>query len=754
MVALLHIGRRARAGRLREAVTTFLGLCGVVLATLGVTLAAASYMGMHSRGEARAPVYSHDDLGADSSDILAYYSISDFYLEDSARFVTVVAVIPASDSVPPPPGLPRWPEKGEVWVSEQLERIDPDGRVASIYGQIAGTIGDEGLVSPTEILMYTNPDSPRLNLDAFYQVTGYLGSHQEASSGGTGSSGSLSFGDDLELPPFSQYLAGYVIAVGLSVIGLCTVSLGAGLSRRRNESRILAILGFTGFQQLSWHAGSLLIPVVLASGITGLVIAVCSTMNLPVPLTGYVLSSSDIRAGIWLILGSAVAAMVVYCAIWLMLSVARGSKQPVRREEPRALTYRRSRLALFALTVPVLVVSLQVDPQVYPFFAFGAFAICLLLVAVCLGDLIRFILAALVRSMRSSAARRGDPELLVASANLEAHGRNLVSMAALLASAVIGFSLINSMLTAWAAPDPQSVALVDRYEGKVNLIAVGESWSRENTLITDRAIATMPSVGIVGLMTARDDTFSLDSEVTLTWSNNPSSAGGQYENPVAELAAYIEPLTIPGAHISYVEHSPFEQLRADGEAGFPGNLPADESGTRTLVLIASPGRNLDQFEAYRAFVTQTFPTPNMVVPSSDYVYGRQADIDRSSWIRFFSALGIAALLTGVGVALSDEKYEATGHLGRLSALAGRRLRLWKMTAVRVAVPLACGTGLGLAIGVPLNLMLDHAYEVLPGPHLLYAALTGAVTVILGLAITTVLTSMSQQRMSLWRSHLS
>jgi hypothetical protein len=82
------------------------------------------------------------------------------------RPVTVMAVEPVGDA-PLPPGLPRFPGPGEVFVSPALASIlrGPDGLLLRprVPGRILGAIGTPGLLEPNELVAYLGA-SPRLHL--------------------------------------------------------------------------------------------------------------------------------------------------------------------------------------------------------------------------------------------------------------------------------------------------------------------------------------------------------------------------------------------------------------------------------------------------------------------------------------------------------------------------------------------------------------------------------------------------------------
>ena len=139
-----------RAGLLRTAVTAI----GVALG-VAVLLVAASIPAIHDGRQARGQARSDTTPGhggtlvADADTRFRGRDIRGRLLQGDAF----------------PPGLTRAPRPGEVFVSPALRDVlaTPDARrllAPRIPGRVAGTIGAEGLIGPTELVFYAGAASP------------------------------------------------------------------------------------------------------------------------------------------------------------------------------------------------------------------------------------------------------------------------------------------------------------------------------------------------------------------------------------------------------------------------------------------------------------------------------------------------------------------------------------------------------------------------------------------------------------------
>ncbi|MFD0905011.1 ABC transporter permease [Actinomadura sediminis] len=76
--------------------------------------------------------------------------------------ITIVDLAALSPGAPVPPGMPRFPEPGEMWASPALAGLLADlpaDRLAARFPEPAGTLGDDALVHPGELVAVIGRDA-------------------------------------------------------------------------------------------------------------------------------------------------------------------------------------------------------------------------------------------------------------------------------------------------------------------------------------------------------------------------------------------------------------------------------------------------------------------------------------------------------------------------------------------------------------------------------------------------------------------
>ena len=270
---------------------------GVVLAAAGTTLAAmtlaaaiAAHDGRQQRMVERGPVAAADGR----SPAVLWRGVRD---TTGAGPHDVVYVEPLDAGAAPPPGLPRWPAPGEVFLSPALIRAAGNEQIQTRYGTFAGRIGDDGLASPAERLAYARAAAPPSGADRaeWLPVTGF--------------GGPVVFGEGTDAGALWQQLLALVILVFCPALALLASTarraVGSGLAVR------LALLG-------------------VALGAAPAVVAATTTVTLP--LTGYALNPADLRAGWpW----AACAALVALASVTLANRRRSGAPDPERARADR-----------------------------------------------------------------------------------------------------------------------------------------------------------------------------------------------------------------------------------------------------------------------------------------------------------------------------------------------------------------------------------------------------------------------------------
>ncbi|MFF5210641.1 FtsX-like permease family protein [Streptosporangium sp. NPDC000396] len=119
-----------------------------------------AFQGRADRGAWRNPV-------AAKGAAVAVEAVRKDYVRD--REITVVDVAALKPGATPPPGLDRFPAPGEVWLSPALaelaRKLPADQLAGRFPKKIGGTVGDEALVYPGELVAVRGqaPDSPTMS---------------------------------------------------------------------------------------------------------------------------------------------------------------------------------------------------------------------------------------------------------------------------------------------------------------------------------------------------------------------------------------------------------------------------------------------------------------------------------------------------------------------------------------------------------------------------------------------------------------
>ncbi|GAA3371705.1 hypothetical protein GCM10020367_23440 [Streptomyces sannanensis] len=305
---LLAVGRRTAAGRqdpraLVQSLCLILAATAAALLLWGTLANHAVYQGRDSRSAARMPVAAASEAGAaawwtDGSD------------SHGDRTFSVIRISPATPAAPLPPGLPRWPEPGESFVSPALLEEMPSA--ATRYGRQAGTISPEGLADPGELFVYLRPPigaETRAAGAGSFGVTGYGVPHVNAEF--FTSQGSARPETDL------YWLMGPLL--GLPVAVLLVVASRLGARRRDRRLAVLHAIGAGPSVRARIAAGECLGPLALGTVLAGVPLTVLALTGVRLPVTGYEIAAGDLAPlRIWFPLGL-VALWAALCSLFAAL---------------------------------------------------------------------------------------------------------------------------------------------------------------------------------------------------------------------------------------------------------------------------------------------------------------------------------------------------------------------------------------------------------------------------------------------------
>lgn len=253
----------------------------------------------------RGPAFTTDD-----STTVAYWYDRIDYLND--RQFLVVYVAPVDVNAKPPPGLPRWPRPGEAFVSEALLAADSGAR--DRYGQLAGTIGNDGLLDSTEWLVYTSP----LDLAAFARVDRNTRVSGFGRAGGDRPVGNANIATTIGSAEITWL---FVVVVAFPALILVVTAVRTGAERRDRRLALLDSLGAPGTARAWSLVGEAVRPIAIGSAFGAAASAITTWIDTPIPGTGFTVWASDLDGSRWWIpaVGSGVGAGLLALVVLVQL---------------------------------------------------------------------------------------------------------------------------------------------------------------------------------------------------------------------------------------------------------------------------------------------------------------------------------------------------------------------------------------------------------------------------------------------------
>ncbi|MEV2270422.1 ABC transporter permease [Nonomuraea africana] len=390
--------RLLRGGGRRGMLSTWLTLGAVVIST-GLLLFAVSanvaFSGRADREAWRNPVQS-------TGRPVAIEATRRDYVGD--RPITVVDLAALDPKAAPPPGLPRVPAPGEVWLSRalaELARQLPADRLAGRFPDVKGVLGDAALVHPDELVAVVGhePDSPALTAARGEAWHGEVPPTKVDSFAGAPTS-------DAEAYRVLALIASVLMVVPLLVFGGAAARLT--VARRDQRLAALRLVGATPGQVVRMTVAEAMI-VALAGAVLGAVL-----YGLAVPL----LTAIRIAGGPWFasdLLPSPLVALGILVAVPVLvgLSAVVGLRRVV--VSPLGVAKRETPPGMRVVRVVALLAVLAVVPLLGTNASVGVVAVVLGLAFLCL-NLVGPWVVGLIGRITAKRARR--PAKLLAGRRL------------------------------------------------------------------------------------------------------------------------------------------------------------------------------------------------------------------------------------------------------------------------------------------------------------------------------------------------
>lgn len=649
---LFRVGRRAAGIRSSAAVHRF----GLASATAALILfawilivAAASYSARDQRAADREGVPAER-----AAEARAYWLPVADVLDESQFSVVFVATV--GEAAAPPPGLARWPESGEVFISPEL--LDVEGEaLAERYGTFAGTIGDAGLLYPSEWLVYIGTDAGAFRSRPESAIEGF-------GAGGRGQSSSSL--DALSFDYVGDFLPLALPLLGLPTLALCVVAARSGAEERDRRIAILNGLGASPGALARVVVGEAAAPV-LAGLSVGTLIALATTfVDLRLPATDYVVSAGDASAVAWslpmIAVGTAAAMFGLAVALHRRPSMGQGPR-PRRAEEARVWPR-----IVFPGGVILVVVSAVTTGIISTLLIAGG----LCLIAGALPALLGGQARRLGSVIAGIGRRRNNAAALVGGRWLAARPETLSRM---VSAFVIGV-LLTSVVQVIVSRTPDEVLAARAAQRAVgdrvvvlrsSMLAMSESAAFATAIGADRVLYLREGAS------GQELAASCETLATL----GPSVACPESPVPLGML------FTGDGELLSALISAVGPEIPVSTSPSAPGDL------IDTMLILNTEGSvGLDRIRA-TAYRTLSFPFVSL--PGDDWLLGWSNLNQLVQWPLDIQAPGAALLVLAALLAVAATYVSHIRTLGALSTYTTRRRFFMSVALWNLALPLALAT---------------------------------------------------------------
>ncbi|MEU4076864.1 permease [Streptomyces venezuelae] len=691
-------GRRSEAGGVRF-VALLLAASVLALGLGSLVGVHAVYAGKEERRTARTPV-APDDALEHATDATTWLVGAD-WLEGERRF-SVVYIAPHKGDAPLPPGLDHWPAPGQAVLSPALREAGAAEDIDHRYGRLAGVIGEEGLDEPTEWLAYVRPRDG-LKPDRFTAVvTGFGPTDGQVTASLEPGSGRL------DEKPEWMFQAAVVGMLLLPAVALLVVAARTGAYTRDRRTALVAALGGRRLDRALIATGEAAPPAAVGAVVGAAVIATALLHDIRVPYTGYVLSSTHLRAHGWVAALAPVAVFLVVLGAVALADLAprRGGSGTRPHSAARASAW-LPRLAVLCSLAIILAVR---GPDLFPpdsvtrtLTSWVGIAATVLTLPAAIG----VITARAGRLLAGRGRAHGLPGTLVAGRRAVAHPGGTARLVAGVSIALVVFmqAIAWQGLFGWQATEARKT--LDRIGRGV--VTVGPRGSVSTTAMTDflartrgteAVVLTAPGVGLTAPGVGASTSLTLYGDCgALTVLHLPCPAketrvdARRADPRVGELARWI-PHRDSTLLIRRADHRKLAELAAP-----------DDGGT-SLALLHPDGKALS-VPALKRLSYEVFPRGAAVrTPGENELIAGVPNRDQGRWSALLGTLGIVVLTLTAGLSAMAEFLRQGRALAPLSVLTGG-LRVFRTSAAwSVLAPLAlagtAGTAIAAALASPVS----------------------------------------------------
>ncbi|WP_146164206.1 ABC transporter permease [Pseudosporangium ferrugineum] len=599
----------------------------------------------------------------------------------NTRQFSVIFIEPLLPDAPLPPGLRSWPEPGQAVISPALLRAGAGEGIASRYGDPAGTIGPEGLEAPGEKLAYFRPPKELISTGKMYEIEGF------------GSLGHAPVGDGLMVRPLGTFrlLVGFLMV--LPALVLLAVAARTGSQSRDRRVALVTVLGGTRFDRILVSAGESALAVSTGVAVSSILLPILATTDVRLPYVDYVISASDVRGSIWLLVAmwiAAGAASILTIVVLDLLGLARrgGTRPTGKRRAPTALAALCPVMLLVAVRGPDLFTP---DNPARLLVNYAGVAGTLITLPAVVGMAAKVVgngTARIARALRTSG-------LLVAGRWMSAQP----NVIARVTSGIVAAVVILIQVQVWygfLGASARAAEAVHRVVGdSIQVSKLGADASSGQIAAYHRSIenVALPLV-IVSEEVARS-TRIVGSCATLNHVGLPCSGNAVPLNTdhADERLRVILDLAAPA------------RSAVTSMAGSTANVALNADSHAIELLVSPSGHPIDRAAIVRA-AYRTLPGGADVSPiGGDWLIGASVNADQGRWIVLLGAFAVAVLTLACGVSGLAEYLRWSRVLAPVSVLAGNRAVFISSAAWSVFMPIllaaACAFPIGMWLALPV-----------------------------------------------------
>ncbi|MEV7378035.1 hypothetical protein [Streptomyces lydicus] len=652
---MLRIGRAARRGSPGSGTRSLALLFATAVLCLAFTALVAvyaGYAGTQERTGARSPQRVADG----HTTTVARYVLRHDTLDD-ARSYTVAFVEPVDAAAAPPPGLASWPAPGRAVLSPALLTAGAAQHIADRYGTLAGTIGPQGLASPSERFAYVRPEHPMRGMADARPIHGF------------GTAPEWGNGDFTHQRPIWNLLLTVCGFLLLPAAACVVLAARIGADERDRRTALVAALGALPSHRRLLVIGEALVPVVAGAVVGALPAVVACVIDVPVPFVHFTLYAPDLRARAPWCAGLAVLAVAVMLTA---VTALHRHRRPGSATRPRVSRPALARAATWAC--PLFLLAASYGPGLAPSPALRV----LLQVVGTLGGF------ATLPSLIAAACR-------AAGSALAALSRHRAGPAALVSGR-------------WMAASPATTArLVCSVVIAIGLTGEAQLWMSRMAEPVRQATAVHAVVG--------DSVLKVVSPRRLTPEFAQSLPGqaallslDENKGTIGVTAACSD---LKAVHLPCRSTAVTPAKEADRRLQFALGRDADITTTvttdrpahtsRAALVLSRGGTALDVSGIKQTANRTLAPGTAVSTLGTDWISGGMVLKDQSGWLLFFGLLGTCVLAIGFALNTQAEFLRQGRAAAPLAALCGRRTVFYGLSGWSLLAPLLASGVIGVLV---------------------------------------------------------